>query len=162
MVSESSTLRLSSQSLEDEHEHNGGRLQWPYRWQAFCFVPWTSVALISCIWEMTYQWVIYATSYLRWRMRLGDARTCLTFVPWSVCPLCGLVAYTGPPDVALMMPFFEDCCVSAESDWFWFCVFIESVSHQNKLITLNVNVFTGKIRLLLMSHKVFGRKKWRE
>lgn len=38
------------------------------------------------------------------------------FCPPSVCPLCGLVAYTGPPDVALMMPLYEDCCVSAESD----------------------------------------------
>lgn len=83
-------------------------------------------------------------------MRLGDVRTCLTFVPWSVCPVCGLVAYTGPPDVALMMPFYEKCCVSAESDWFWFCVSIESVSHQDKFITLNVNVFTSKIRSLLI------------
>lgn len=85
-------------------------------------------------------------------MRLGDARTRLTLVPWSVCPLHWLVAYTGPPDVALMMPFYENCCVSTESDWFWFCISIESVSHQNKLIALNVNVFTGKIRSLLMSH----------
>lgn len=85
-------------------------------------------------------------------MRLGDARTRLTLVPWSVCPLRWLVAYNGPPDVALMMPFYENCCVSTESDWFWFCVSIESVSHQNKLIALNVNVFTGKIRSLLMSH----------
>lgn len=166
----SRTLRLRSQCLEDEHEHSDGATSVTVQVAAFGFVPWTSVALASCMWEMTSVSHLCHTLclhclILNWTLsqvknRLGDARTCLTFVLRSVCPFCGLVGYTGPPDVALMMPFYENCCMSAESDWFWFCVFIESASHKNKLITLNVNVFTGKIRSLLMSHKVFGGNRY--
>lgn len=89
--------------------------------------------------------------------------TLVSFWALNVCRLCGLAVYTGSPDVTLAEAFsWKLSSGSSDSDCFWFCITTESVSHENKLVTQNVNFFTGKARSSLVSHKVFGRMKWRE